>query len=308
MAIQLTLFRRAEMTSGLLCTTFSLFLAAIFFVLVWFETRKGDNAGMFLRQIPQKEWIPTATSYPSTVPENFVSISDAAWPEYMACAARGSEKAAVDEALLREYAQQGEGFLDANSIVVDVGGFVGEAVHNFLHKFACRVFIFEPVQEYAHALEKRFQSANDRVVVLNYGIGSRDENVSFVVDGDRSHISDAANADKTSSNSGGHVVQMRTLTPFFDNLDRQHGTRFVDLMHINCEGCEFAVLEYLLRSPWIFRIRHLLVQFHSFRDIDAVDRRCTLRSRLVRTHKLAWDRAFVWERWDLQESASPDKM
>jgi len=71
-------------------------------------------------------------------------------------------------------------------------------------------------------------------------------------------------------------------------------------MHVNCEGCEFAVLEYLLGSPWIIRVRHLLVQFHGVRDADAVDRRCTLRARLARTHVLAWDRAFVWERWDLR--------
>lgn len=267
--------------------------------VVWYGTPKGNSPRIMNT---------AATFYPSIVPENIVSINDAAWPEYMACAARGSEKAAVDEALLREYAQQGEGFLDASSIVVDVGGFVGEAVQNFLHKFACRVFIFEPVEEYAHALEKRFRSANDRVIVLNYGIGSRDENVSFVVDGDRSHISDVANAEKTGSNGGGQVVQMHTLTPFFDKLERQHGARFVDLMHVNCEGCEFAVLEYLLNSPWIYRIKHLLVQFHSFRDVDAVDRRCTLRSRLACTHTLAWDRAFVWERWDLKESDNAEKI
>jgi FkbM family methyltransferase len=222
-----------------------------------------------------------------------VAVDDAAWPDYIACAARGSEKAAVDEALLREYAQQGEGFLGADSVVVDVGGFVGEAVQTLLRRFACRIFVFEPVPEFAARLEERFRPAGGRVVVLNYGIGPRDENITFVVDGDRSHVADAR--------AGGQVVHMRTLAPFFEQLERQHGARFVDMMHVNCEGCEFAVLEYLLRSPWIERVRHLLVQFHSFHDGDAVDRRCTLRARLARTHTLAWDRAFVWERWDLRK-------
>jgi hypothetical protein len=97
---------------------------------------------------------------------------------------------------------------------------------------------------------------------------------------------------------------MRTLTPFFALLEQRHAATHVDLLHVNCEGCEFPVLEYLLRSPWIARVRHLLVQFHSFRDVDAVDRRCTLRAQLARTHRLAWDRSFVWERWDLLEPLS----
>ena len=226
-----------------------------------------------------------------------VAPDSAAWPEYMACNARGAEKAPVDEPLLREYHQQGEGFLDAGSVVVDVGGYVGEAVQTIFNKFGSRIFIFEPVREYVERLEARFKSAGGKVVVLPWGIGPRDENISFVVDGDRSHVADG-------SGGGGEVVRMRTLTPFFEMLEQRYAATHVDLFHVNCEGCEFPVLEYLLRSPWIKRIRKLLVQFHSFRDIDAVDRRCTLRALLARTHRLTWDRPFVWERWDLADNAA----
>jgi hypothetical protein len=227
-----------------------------------------------------------------------VAPDSAAWPEYMACNARGAEKAPVDEPLLREYHQQGEGFLDASSVVVDVGGYVGEAVQTIFNKFGSRIFIFEPVREYVERREARFKSGGGKVVVLPWGIGPRDENISFVVDGDRSHVADG------SGGGGGEVVRMRTLTPFFEMLEQRYAATHVDLFHVNCEGCEFPVLEYLLRSPWITRIRKLLVQFHSFRDIDAVDRRCTLRALLARTHRLTWDRPFVWERWDLADDAT----
>ena len=229
-----------------------------------------------------------------------------AWTEYVACNQRGAAKAAVDQELLATYAAQGEGFLDATSVVVDVGGFLGEAMQRVSDRFRCRIFIFEPVRAYVERLEERFRATGGRVVVLDYGIGARDENISFVLDGDASHIADGAAAgggggDGGGGGGGGSLVRMRTLTPFFEMLEERHGARFVDLLHVNCEGCEYSVLEYILRSPWIMRIRHLLVQFHSFRDTDAVDRRCTLRAHLAKTHRLAWDASFVWERWDLVE-------
>ena len=238
------------------------------------------------------------TSRSSSLPGPELSISpgSAEWGEFAACLGRGNLQATVDEQLLREYFAQGDGFLGEESIVVDVGGFAGKAMQNLLDRYHPNIFIFEPVHEYVILLKERFSASNGKVTVLEYGLGPRDENITFVVDGENSHVVDSSSS---GIGNGMHKVRLRTLQPFFELLDERLSARFIDLLHINCEGCEYNVLEYLVRSPWIARVRHLLVQFHSARDSNAVERRCTLRAVLGRTHRLAWDRAFVWERWDL---------
>ena len=249
---------------------------------------------------------------PSFTAESVLDFSilpgSALWDEYNACIMHGSTQAAVDETLFRIYGQQGDDFLNTSSIIVDVGGFVGEAAQNFYQRYGSFIFVIEPVSEYAARLEERFRIAEGKIVVFNYGIGSRDQNISFIVDGDNSRVVADSNDGNKGMNDGGggsnnngeyrQIVRVRTLTPFFELLEKTYGATYIDLFHVNCQGCEYPVLEYLLRSRWITRIRHLLIQFHNNVD-DYITRRCTLRAQLTHTHKLVWDAPFVWERFDL---------
>ena len=217
------------------------------------------------------------------------------WADYEACNWLGGRHAVVNDELRREYSSQGASFLLAQSVVVDIGGYVGDAMQNVYDNYNSRIFIFEPVVVFASHLETRFAYAREKVAILNYGIGARDENVSFVIRGEASHIGH----EDGHANAQFVTVRMRTLDSFFELLEQRHDARYVDLFHINCEGCEYSVLEYLVSSPWILRIRNLLIQFHANSVDNAIDRRCALRTKLARTHRIAWDRPFIWERWEL---------
>jgi hypothetical protein len=80
----------------------------------------------------------------------------------------------------------------------------------------------------------------------------------------------------------------------------------VDLLYINCEGCEYDVLEYMIDSGWIARMEHVLVQFHGFQDPANVAKRCLIRELLRRTHSPVFSYAFVWEEWKVNPQRQAD--
>jgi hypothetical protein len=73
----------------------------------------------------------------------------------------------------------------------------------------------------------------------------------------------------------------------------------LSLLHMNCEGCEYDVIERLLTTGLIKYIRHL--QFGSHRPIEmqltVTDRYCFLQSSLNISHDRVFGIPWGWERW-----------
>ena len=70
----------------------------------------------------------------------------------------------------------------------------------------------------------------------------------------------------------------------------------IDLMKVNIEGAEFDLLDRLLETDWVPRIRNLSVQFHEWHP-DAPRRRRAIRAALSQTHDEVWCYPWVWELW-----------
>ena len=76
----------------------------------------------------------------------------------------------------------------------------------------------------------------------------------------------------------------------------------VDLLHANCEGCEWEMLEDIISSGQHTNIRTIQFGSHYFRQVeDIVARFCRIRAELSRTHVMVWGQAWGWERWDRVE-------
>jgi len=72
----------------------------------------------------------------------------------------------------------------------------------------------------------------------------------------------------------------------------------VDLMKINIEGGEYELLERLLETKEILRIRNIQVQFHN------IDKRAKvwveeIRRKLSDSHNPTFQYDFVWDNWQL---------
>ena len=77
------------------------------------------------------------------------------------------------------------------------------------------------------------------------------------------------------------------------------GSRDLDLLHVNCEGCEYEMLENIIKAGLHWRIKIIQFGTHFFQEIPRLTERfCAIRSELKKSHRMVYGLAFGWERWD----------
>jgi FkbM family methyltransferase len=176
--------------------------------------------------------------------------------------------------------------LDASSTVVDVGAFQGEGSEDLFELYGCRIYSFEPCPTFFRDLEARFAD-NPRVTTVPVGLGAGDALLPMQVMGPGSTVHGEADADVATVD-----VPIRDVAAALDEL----GLERVDLMEINIEGAEYDLLERLVETGWIDRVRYLLIQFHEWYP-HAHRRRRRIRRRLRATHDEVWNHPWIFELW-----------
>lgn len=177
--------------------------------------------------------------------------------------------------------------LTKDSLVMDLGGYRGDFAAEIHNKFGCRILVFEPMTIYASGIMKRLNELGADATVYPYGLADSSLTMDIALAGDRtSAFAEAGN------NGPMMPAVFRDIISFLD--DQQ--IKAVDLIKINIEGGEYALLRRLLDAGRIGMFKHLQVQFHTFIK-DFGEKYLALRKDLERTHHLAWRRPFVWESW-----------
>lgn len=172
--------------------------------------------------------------------------------------------------------------LAPGAVVVDAGGFDGRWAEKALERFGCSVHVFEPVPEFASAIEARL--AGKPACVHRYGLAGSAREADFWIAGDGS---------STFRRRGAPIrVALRPAAEVFEEL----GLSRVDFMKINIEGGEYELMEHLLDRGLMARVGYLQVQFHDVVP-HAARRMRAIHKRLAATHALDWRYEFVWESW-----------
>lgn len=175
--------------------------------------------------------------------------------------------------------------LTEQSLVLDVGGYVGDFANSIVQQFGCRVMVFEPMPAFYQQCASRFAS-NPRIAVHGFGLGSCDEELRL------SDSDDASSFFRQGRSDGTVIAQVRDIAKVWQEL----GLERVDLMKINIEGGEYPLLGRMIDQGLAQRVNNLQIQFHDFVD-DAVQQRTDLRDALRQTHEETWCYPFVWENW-----------
>ena len=188
-------------------------------------------------------------------------------------------------------------YLNANSRIVEVGGFVGVDAAKFILLANPYYLVLEPVPEYYKILEKKF-STNPKVTLFKFGLGKINKTIKIgVVSGDATSLFEK---NETSKRGQNQTLIIRDATEFFTSLDVQR--KPVDLLMINCEGCEYELLEVLIASSLIQYFKHVQFQFHL--DLPGIAhqecRYCQIMSLLRRTHKPMFQFSYTWQAWQLK--------
>jgi FkbM family methyltransferase len=173
--------------------------------------------------------------------------------------------------------------LSPSSIVFDLGGYRGDWSAQIASRYDPNILVFEPLPDFSNQLVKRFE-ANSKIRIYNCGISDHDGTAELANLGDASSI---------------HLpvcnrvhVQLRDI----NNVVRENAIRRIDLIKINIEGEEYAVLQRMLDCNIVQLCTDIQVQFHMFYP-DAQSLRDGIRQELRKTHFLTYDYFFIWENW-----------
>jgi len=62
--------------------------------------------------------------------------------------------------------------LDENSLIIDVGGYIGDFTAEMSARYGCLIYVFEPIPAFARELRARF-GKNKKINIQEIGLGSR---------------------------------------------------------------------------------------------------------------------------------------
>jgi FkbM family methyltransferase len=186
-----------------------------------------------------------------------------------------------DQTLRLEYPE-----LTSDSIVFDLGGYLGDFSAAIVERYNCKIYIFEPHPEYFFKCIERFSSYKN-VMVLNYGLADKDGEFLLSNQSDGSSFINPNHAQKD-----GIKCVIRDFSNVLDELDIIN----IDLMKINIEGGEFPLMEHIVSCGKQALVRQYQIQFHNFVE-NAVTRRIKISRALSETHVRTWCYTFVWENW-----------
>lgn len=176
--------------------------------------------------------------------------------------------------------------LNSDSVVFDVGGYVGDFAEEIHKKYGCQVYLFEPHPDFFEQCVRRF-AGNPKITPLNYGLS--DESGTFALS-DSTDGSSFLNPKHESRQ--GIECEVKEVFSVLAELGISH----IDLMKINIEGGEFPLLKHISENQKLTLITNFQIQFHNFID-GAEAKRDELIAELSKSHTRTWCYEFVWENW-----------
>lgn len=185
--------------------------------------------------------------------------------------------------------------LGEQSLVLDLGAYVGNFSRHVVEKFGCTSLAFEPMPQAFAQLPEAWKNEASRITAYEYGVGAKTERV-------RMAFSNDSSSQFMPSTDADPEVLIRDVVEVFNELDIGN----VDLMKINIEGGEYALLERMDEAGLIDHVRFLQIQFHSYGagPKGCVARRLAVREMLDKTHREqwcwdgSWPGLWTWESWE----------
>ncbi|MDO8862503.1 FkbM family methyltransferase [Haliea sp. E1-2-M8] len=189
--------------------------------------------------------------------------------------------------------------LEHGGIALDVGAYHGDWAARVYEKYQARIYAFEPDPPSIAFLRQRF-AAVPNIRCLPFGLGGEDARLSMIQRGMGSTLYevDTGAPQRTGGVEERVDVQVRDIVGLLDEL----GHADIDIIKLNIEGAEYALLERLMSAGRLGQIRVYTIQFHEWHS-GAHSRRRRIQRELARTHDKVWDYPFVWEQWVRRQSA-----
>lgn len=172
--------------------------------------------------------------------------------------------------------------LDSDSLVIDLGGYLGNYAFQLYQKYNCNIYVFEPIKSFYDQIFNKFLNIN-KVKVFNFGLGPVDEEIEISVNGDASSIfENGGNKEK---------INIKNVNNFFTDYQ----IKKVNLLKVNIEGAEYDLLEDMISNNLHVLCDDMQIQFHP--QFDPYNRREKIQNIFSKTHYLTYNYEYVFENW-----------
>ena len=173
--------------------------------------------------------------------------------------------------------------LNADSVVLDCGGYKGEWAEAIYRRYNCTVHVFEPIAAFYQRIAEKFRGVA-KVHVHDYGVADFSGEMPFGIQND--------STGQFSQSAEREMVELRAV----DRVIADLGLARIHLLKLNIEGAEFGVIETLLDTGLISQVDDLQVQFHECAT-DSRKRYEVIQERLPETHFLTLYTGWQWQSW-----------
>lgn len=177
--------------------------------------------------------------------------------------------------------------LEKGDIAIDVGGFKGDWAARVQEKFEAKIYVFEPNPPVVEKLRKRFDDYTD-IQIYDYGLGGQDAELDLI----QKDMGSSFYSTRATSNLPTVKARVRDIATVLGELGHDE----IGVIKLNIEGGEYEVMERLIETGWLPRVRCFMIQFHEWFK-RAHKRRGKIQAALRETHDVEWDYKFIWEKW-----------
>lgn len=191
-----------------------------------------------------------------------------------------------------------KGLLNSSSLIIEIGGNTGLDTSKFVQLYNPFIISFEPLVQMAKDLRRKFQR-NRKVEIQPYGLGNRVRTISIEPFGDTSNTGTSMFRQLPTKNSSKlEQIQILDIVEVIRKIQKERTIDgMIDLISINCEGCEFEVLPALILHNMTQYFRS--IQFASHMDVlhGSSCIYCQIEQELQRTHSIKYRYVMLWEAW-----------
>ena len=190
-----------------------------------------------------------------------------------------------------------KGLLNSSSLIVEVGGNIGLDTEKFVALYNCSIISYEPLRSMSDNLVKKFQT-NGKVTIRPYGLGSSARTLAIRLEGADNTGTSVFQTGSLLNNSRSEQIELLNIIDEIQSIRKNRTANgMIDLITINCEGCEFEILPALARANLTQYFR--IIQFST--HIKLVDETsciyCQIQQALERTHRVKYRYNLLWEGW-----------
>lgn len=190
--------------------------------------------------------------------------------------------------------------LTPDSIVIDLGGYVGIWANTIANKFNCTVHSFEAVERYFSQINYNNVIAHQYAVTCKTGVDYMhvcDEGSAIEVLSEHKKQNDLDSSYQSNIKSHSNIPLEKINTIDINEILDKYSQ--IDLLKINIEGGEYDILERMYKTGTINKVQNLQIQFHDFVE-DAQSKYDNIVSNLELTHTCNFDSMWRWSFWDLK--------